>query len=132
MSFSRSVGVIMAAMTIVQHAPESHTCSPQYPCACAGVRPPSAQQAHDLLVSALQDQAGWESRAQSAKELLNHMMKSRRDAALLGQTYDIKCASICCAACHAFTFFATSPCRGLCITCSVLGRPACSSPLDRT
>ena len=57
----------------------------------AGVRPPTAQQAHDLLVSALQDQLGWEQRAKAAKELLNQMVKSRRDAVILGQSYDIRC-----------------------------------------
>lgn len=61
-------------------------------CCCPGVRPPTAQQAHDLLVSALQDQAGWEARAVAAKELLNQMVKSRREATLLSQSYDIKCA----------------------------------------
>lgn len=59
--------------------------------AFAGVRPPTAQQAHDLLVSALQDQAGWEARAKAAKDLLAQMIRSRRDAALLAQSFDIKC-----------------------------------------
>ena len=43
-------------------------------------------------MQALQDQADWERRARGAKELLNDMVRSRRDAAQLSQQYDIKCA----------------------------------------
>lgn len=57
----------------------------------AGVRPPSVQGAHDLLLQALQDQCDWERRARQSKELLNEMVGSRREAAQLSQQYDIKC-----------------------------------------
>ena len=58
----------------------------------AGVHPPSVQGAHDLLLQALQDQSDWERRARAAKDLLNEMVRSRREAAQLSQQYDIKCA----------------------------------------
>ena len=69
----------------------------------AGIRPPTAQGAYDLLMQALQDQADWERRARAAKELLNDMVRSRRDAAQLAQQYDIKyvpAAPACLEAAH--------------------------------
>ena len=54
------------------------------------MRAPAAGQAHDALVSALQDQANWEARAKAAKDLLNEMLQSRREAADLARHYDIR------------------------------------------
>ena len=66
----------------------------------AGIRPPTAQGAYDLLMQALQDQADWERRARAAKELLNDMVRSRRDAAQLAQQYDIKYVPAALAVCQ--------------------------------
>ena len=61
---------------------------------------PTPQAAADTLVAALQEQADWEGRARAAKELLNDMLKSRREAADLAATYDIRCsAGISCEMC---------------------------------
>jgi len=49
-------------------------------------------QAHDVLTAALQDQATWEQRRRSAKELLNEMLASRREAAELAKSFDTRCA----------------------------------------
>lgn len=54
------------------------------------MQPPTADQAHDQLVHALQDMLSWETRAKTAKELLNDMLKSRREAAELATHYDIR------------------------------------------
>ena len=67
---------------------------------CAGIRPPTAQGAYDLLIQALQDQADWERRARAAKELLNDMVRSRRDAAQLAQQYDVKYVPAALAVCQ--------------------------------
>lgn len=58
----------------------------------AGHQPPSTTQAHDTLTAALQEQANWEQRRRSAKELLNEMLASRREAAELAKSYDTRCA----------------------------------------
>lgn len=55
-----------------------------------GLRPPTAQQAYDNLMRALEDQASWESRAKTAKALLNDMLRSRKDADELSKRYDIR------------------------------------------
>ncbi len=57
---------------------------------CAGFRPPSAQQAYDQLSAALQDQLNWETRAKQAKELLNEMLESRREARQLAEHHDTR------------------------------------------
>ena len=59
----------------------------------AGHQPPSTAQAHDVLTAALQDQATWEQRRRSAKELLNEMLASRREAAELAKLFDTRCAA---------------------------------------
>lgn len=56
----------------------------------AGMQPPTVDQAHEQLVDALQDMASWETRAKTAKDLLNDMLKSRREATELGTKYDIR------------------------------------------
>ena len=56
----------------------------------AGMQPPTVHQAHDQLLTALQDMLSWEARAKTAKELLNDMLKSRREAAELATQYDIR------------------------------------------
>ncbi|KAL0025091.1 hypothetical protein WJX79_008079 [Trebouxia sp. C0005] len=55
-----------------------------------GMQPPTVHQAHDQLLTALQDMLSWEARAKTAKELLNDMLKSRREAAELATQYDIR------------------------------------------
>ena len=45
------------------------------------MQPPTVDQAHEQLVGALQDMQSWEARAKTAKELLNDMLKTRREAA---------------------------------------------------
>ncbi len=55
------------------------------------MRLPTPQQAHDTLVHALQEQASWEQRARSAKELLKELLISRREAADLAVQYDTRC-----------------------------------------
>ncbi|KAK9841198.1 hypothetical protein WJX74_001758 [Apatococcus lobatus] len=55
-----------------------------------GFRPPSAQQAYDQLSAALQDQLNWETRAKQAKELLNEMLESRREARQLAEHHDTR------------------------------------------
>ncbi len=59
-------------------------------CVSAGMQPPTVHQAHDQLLTALQDMLSWEARAKTAKELLNDMLKSRREAAELATQYDIR------------------------------------------
>jgi len=54
------------------------------------MQPPTVDQAHEQLVDALQDMASWETRAKTAKDLLNDMLKSRREATELGTKYDIR------------------------------------------
>lgn len=57
----------------------------------AGGRPPNAMQAYDQLVQALRDQQNWENRAKAAKDLLNEMLASRKEAASLrDKGYDIR------------------------------------------
>jgi len=58
---------------------------------CAGLRVPSPQAAHETLVNALQEQASWEQRARTAKELLKELLTSRRDAQDLAAQYDTRC-----------------------------------------
>lgn len=55
-----------------------------------GFRPSSAQQAYDQLSAALQDQLNWETRAKQAKELLNEMLESRREARQLAEHHDTR------------------------------------------
>lgn len=55
-----------------------------------GLRPPTAQQAYDNLMRALEDQASWEHRAKTAKALLNDMLRSRKEADGLSKRYDIR------------------------------------------
>ncbi|KAK9806100.1 hypothetical protein WJX72_001362 [[Myrmecia] bisecta] len=55
-----------------------------------GMRSPTAQQAHDQLMSALQDHQSWELRSKQAKELLKEMLGSRKEAAELATRYDIR------------------------------------------
>ncbi len=55
-----------------------------------GGTPPSAVASHMALVQALEDQASWEARARSAKELLNQMLQSRKEAKELERDYDIR------------------------------------------
>ncbi len=62
-------------------------------CVGTGMRLPTPQQAHDTLVHALQEQASWEQRARSAKELLKELLISRREAADLAAQYDTRCVS---------------------------------------
>lgn len=45
-----------------------------------------------MLTAALQEQATWEQRRRSAKELLNEMLASRREAAELARSYDTRSA----------------------------------------
>ena len=49
-----------------------------------------------MLTAALQEQATWEQRRRSAKELLNEMLASRREAAELAKSYDTRCAPAAC------------------------------------
>lgn len=51
---------------------------------------PTGQIAYETLMRALEDQAQWESRARQAKDLLNQMLKSRKEAAELGKQHDIR------------------------------------------
>ncbi len=60
----------------------------------AGLRVPTPQQAHETLVQALQEQASWEQRARTAKELLKELLTSRREAADLAAQYDTRCARL--------------------------------------
>ncbi|KAL3153768.1 hypothetical protein ABBQ32_013356 [Trebouxia sp. C0010 RCD-2024] len=55
-----------------------------------GMQPPTVDQAHEQLIGALQDMQSWEARAKTAKELLNDMLKSRREAAELATKFDIR------------------------------------------
>ena len=54
------------------------------------MQPPTVDQAYEQLVGALSDMAQWEGRARTAKDLLNDMMQSRREAAELATRYDIR------------------------------------------
>ena len=54
------------------------------------MQPPTVDQAHEQLIGALQDMQSWEARARTAKDLLNDMLKSRREAAELATHYDIR------------------------------------------
>ena len=56
----------------------------------AGMQPPTVDQAYEQLLGALQDMAQWEARARTAKDLLNDMLKSRREAAELATKFDIR------------------------------------------
>lgn len=57
----------------------------------AGGRTPNAMHAYDQLVQALRDQQQWEQRAKTAKDLLNEMLASRKEAdRLREQGYDIR------------------------------------------
>ena len=57
------------------------------------MQPPTVDQAHEQLIGALQDMQSWEARAKTAKELLNDMLKSRKEAAELATKFDIRSAS---------------------------------------
>ena len=57
------------------------------------MQPPTVDQAHEQLIGALQDMQSWEARARTAKDLLNDMLKSRREAAELATKFDIRCAA---------------------------------------
>lgn len=60
-------------------------------CCCpAGVSLPNATQAHEDLISVLQDMQTWEERSKKSKELLKEMMVSRREASELGTKYDTR------------------------------------------
>lgn len=61
-----------------------------------------------MLTAALQEQATWEQRRRSAKELLNEMLASRREAAELAKSYDTRCAP----AALAQTLWAWLACKG--------------------
>ena len=50
-------------------------------------------------MQALREQQNWEKRAKDAKELLNRMLKSRKENAELAQQHDIKCGPHSCAIC---------------------------------
>lgn len=54
------------------------------------MQPPTVDQAHEQLIGALQDMQQWEIRAKQGKDLLNDMLKSRREAAELAIIYDIR------------------------------------------
>ena len=56
----------------------------------AGMQPPTVDQAHEQLMTALQDVLSWETRAKTAKDLLNDMLKSRREAAELASKCDAR------------------------------------------
>lgn len=56
----------------------------------AGMQPPTVDQAHEQLIHALQDMQQWETRAKQGKDLLNDMLKSRREAAELATQFDIR------------------------------------------
>ncbi|GLC41576.1 hypothetical protein PLESTM_001216400 [Pleodorina starrii] len=58
---------------------------------CLGMQPPSAGDAHMLLVRALEEHLSWETRAKQCKDLLSEMLKSRLEAAeLTRQGYDLR------------------------------------------
>ncbi|GIL82776.1 hypothetical protein Vretimale_8343 [Volvox reticuliferus] len=58
---------------------------------CLGMSPPTAVDAHMLLVRALEEQLSWETRAKQCKDLLSEMLKSRLEAAeLTRQGYDLR------------------------------------------
>ena len=54
------------------------------------MQPPTVDQAHEQLIGALQDMQQWETRAKQGKDLLNDMLKSRREAAELATKFDIR------------------------------------------
>ena len=68
----------------------------------AGLRVPTPQQAHETLVQALQEQASWEQRARTAKELLKELLTSRREAADLAAQYDTRYNSLFCSVVRLF------------------------------
>lgn len=63
---------------------------------------PTPQQAHETLVQALQEQASWEQRARTAKELLKELLTSRREAADLAAQYDTRYNSLFCSVVRLF------------------------------
>lgn len=85
----------MAAVWRIAHSFESFNADPLYNLllsnvCSAGMQPPTVDQAHEQLLGALQDMMSWEARAKTAKDLLNDMLKSRREAAELATQYDIR------------------------------------------
>ncbi|GLI67376.1 hypothetical protein VaNZ11_011557 [Volvox africanus] len=58
---------------------------------CLGMSPPTAVDAHMLLVRALEEQLSWETRAKQCKDLLSEMLKSRLEATeITRQGYDLR------------------------------------------
>lgn len=55
-----------------------------------GLRPPTAQGAYEALMRCLEDQATWEAKAKASKDLLNQMLKSRKEADELSKQWDIR------------------------------------------
>ena len=55
-----------------------------------GAKPPSAEEAVEALVVALEDLVAWEKHARSSRELMSQMLISRKEAAVLGEKYDLR------------------------------------------
>lgn len=55
-----------------------------------GLRPPTAQGAFDALLHCLEEQHNWEQRAKASKELLNQMLRSRKEADELNKAYNLQ------------------------------------------
>jgi len=58
-----------------------------------GLRPPTAQGAFDALLHCLEEQHNWEQRAKASKELLNQMLRSRKEADELNKAYNLQSAA---------------------------------------
>lgn len=85
------------------------------------MQPPTVDQAHEQLVGALQDMQSWEARAKTAKELLNDMLKSRREAAELATKFDIRWACFLYKLVLALvTTFIWQPWSALVCTCTIM------------
>ncbi len=74
-------------MSYYNPTPPPHTTSPSNH---TGLRLPTALAAHEQLTHALTEQGTWENRAKQARELLNEMLKSRKETAELAKRYDIR------------------------------------------
>ncbi|WIA33521.1 hypothetical protein OEZ86_006646 [Tetradesmus obliquus] len=57
---------------------------------CLGLVPPTTQAAYDNLLRCLEDQAAWEGRAKEAKDLMNAMLTSRKEADQLAKQHGIR------------------------------------------
>lgn len=55
-----------------------------------GTKPPSAEDAVEALVHALEEQSMWDMHARSSRDLLAQMLESRKEAAALSEKFDIR------------------------------------------